>query len=228
MRTGAPRTAGSEHQCGDADHSPGTPAPPTCRRRQPHIRSIGRAQPTVNSVYNTLTSLQWPPTCHFRTTTPTMWLPRRQPASDRRSGVPGSAIKCDSTQPWPRLGSASAGFRMDGCSGCVEAGRDRRSRRSGASSASLVRGPARSSRHLRDRGYVTVADSATSRREKSVMLTSRGVDYLRTQRAAARAIEEELRAALGEAAFTALHALVEVLDDGENGADARVPSTLGR
>jgi DNA-binding MarR family transcriptional regulator len=69
--------------------------------------------------------------------------------------------------------------------------------------------------HLRDRGYVTVADSATSRREKSVMLTSRGVDYLRTQRAAARAIEGELRAALGEAGFTALHALLDALDDGE-------------
>ncbi len=33
--------------------------------------------------------------------------------------------------------------------------------------------------HLRDRGYVAVADSATSRREKSVILTSRGIDYLR-------------------------------------------------
>ena len=69
--------------------------------------------------------------------------------------------------------------------------------------------------HLRDRGYVTVADSATSKREKSVILTPRGVDYLRTQRAAARAIEDELRAALGETGFSALHALLDALDDGE-------------
>ncbi len=69
--------------------------------------------------------------------------------------------------------------------------------------------------HLRDRGYVTVADSATSRREKSVLLTSRGVDYLRTQRAAVRAIEEELRSVLGEAGFTALHAVVDALDHGD-------------
>ena len=69
--------------------------------------------------------------------------------------------------------------------------------------------------HLRDRGYVTVADSATSRREKSVMLTSRGVDYLETQWAAARTIEGELRAALGETGFSALHALLDALDDGD-------------
>jgi DNA-binding MarR family transcriptional regulator len=69
--------------------------------------------------------------------------------------------------------------------------------------------------HLRDRGYVSVADSPTSKREKSVMLTSRGVDYLQTQRAAARAIEDELRAALGESGFSALRALLDALDDGE-------------
>ena len=69
--------------------------------------------------------------------------------------------------------------------------------------------------HLGDRGYVSVADSPTSKREKSVMLTSRGVDYLQTQRAAARAIEDELRAALGNTGFTALRALLDVLDDGE-------------
>ena len=39
--------------------------------------------------------------------------------------------------------------------------------------------------HLRDRGYVAVADSTTSKREKSVVLTSHGTDYLRAQRAAA-------------------------------------------
>ena len=36
--------------------------------------------------------------------------------------------------------------------------------------------------HLRDRGYVAVADSTTSKREKSVVLTPRGIDYLAHQR----------------------------------------------
>ncbi len=69
--------------------------------------------------------------------------------------------------------------------------------------------------HLRDRGYVTVADSATSKREKSVVLTPHGVDYLRSQRTAVRAIEDELRAALGEAPFAGLRGLLDALDDGE-------------
>jgi DNA-binding MarR family transcriptional regulator len=69
--------------------------------------------------------------------------------------------------------------------------------------------------HLRDRGYVAVADSSTSRREKSVVLTSRGIDYLRVQRAAGRAIEDELRAELGEAGFAGLSTLLEALDHGE-------------
>jgi DNA-binding MarR family transcriptional regulator len=66
--------------------------------------------------------------------------------------------------------------------------------------------------HLRERGYVAVADSTTSKREKSVMLTKRGIDYLAHQRAAARAIEDELRAELGEAGFSALEALLDALD----------------
>ncbi|MGA7420580.1 MAG: MarR family winged helix-turn-helix transcriptional regulator [Acidimicrobiales bacterium] len=68
---------------------------------------------------------------------------------------------------------------------------------------------------LRDRGYVAVADSPTSRREKSVVVTSRGIDYLRTQRTAARAIEAELRADLGQAGFAGLLTLLEALDRGE-------------
>lgn len=70
-------------------------------------------------------------------------------------------------------------------------------------------------RHLRDRGYVTVADSETSKREKVVMLTPRGDGYLEAQREAARAIESALEAELGEAGFSALGALLEVLDHGE-------------
>ena len=69
--------------------------------------------------------------------------------------------------------------------------------------------------HLRDQGYVAVADSRTSKREKSVILTPRGRDYLAHQIAAVRAIEDELRAELGEAAFLALAALLDALDAGE-------------
>jgi DNA-binding MarR family transcriptional regulator len=68
---------------------------------------------------------------------------------------------------------------------------------------------------LCDRGYVVVADSKASRREKSVVLTPMGVDYLAHQRTAARAIEEELRTELGEAALSALGALLGALDAGE-------------
>jgi DNA-binding MarR family transcriptional regulator len=69
--------------------------------------------------------------------------------------------------------------------------------------------------HLRDRGYVAVADSATSRREKSVTLTSRGNDYLQAQREVARAIEVELAATLGEKGLSGLFALLDALDGGE-------------
>ena len=69
--------------------------------------------------------------------------------------------------------------------------------------------------HLRDRGYVQVADSTTSKREKSVVLTPLGVDYLAHQRAAAQAIEDELRAELGDAALAALNTLLVELDVGK-------------
>ena len=68
---------------------------------------------------------------------------------------------------------------------------------------------------LADRGYVVVADSSTSKREKSVALTPLGVDYLVHQRAAARAIEDELRAELGDATFTAFSSLLAALDAGD-------------
>ena len=79
--------------------------------------------------------------------------------------------------------------------------------------------------HLRDRGYVEVADSTTSKREKSVVLTPRGVDYLAYQRNAARAIEDDLRAELGGAALSALGALLDALDAGE---DVRLRAYLRR
>jgi DNA-binding MarR family transcriptional regulator len=68
---------------------------------------------------------------------------------------------------------------------------------------------------LRDCGYVVVEDSTISRREKAVILTELGASYLREHRAAARAIEEELRAQLGESAISALMNLLETLDEGE-------------
>jgi DNA-binding MarR family transcriptional regulator len=79
--------------------------------------------------------------------------------------------------------------------------------------------------HLRDRGYVAVADSATSKREKSVTLTSLGIAYLRAQRAAARAIEDDLRAALGEEGLSGMFTLLDALDHGEQ---ARMRTYLQR
>ena len=69
--------------------------------------------------------------------------------------------------------------------------------------------------HLRDRGYVSVTDSPTSKREKSVILTSRGFDYLKAQRTAARKIEDDLSSEVGEAAFSSLFTLLDALDHGE-------------
>ncbi len=69
--------------------------------------------------------------------------------------------------------------------------------------------------HLQDRGYVEVSDSMTSKREKSVVLTPRGIDYLALQGAAARAIEDELRVELGESGFSALGGLLDALDTGD-------------
>lgn len=68
---------------------------------------------------------------------------------------------------------------------------------------------------LRDRDYVRVADSPTSRREKSVVLTTRGIHYLQVQRMTARAIEDKLRAEFGEEAFAGLFALLHALDTGK-------------
>ena len=68
--------------------------------------------------------------------------------------------------------------------------------------------------HLRDRGYVSVADSPTSGREKEVTLTLRGTQYLEAQREAARSIERHLRKELGEEPFGALRRLLDVLDPG--------------
>jgi DNA-binding MarR family transcriptional regulator len=70
--------------------------------------------------------------------------------------------------------------------------------------------------HLRDRGYVLVADSATSGREKCVTLTPRGAEYLAAQRKAARGIERRLRSELGNTGFVALYSLLGALGEGEH------------
>jgi DNA-binding MarR family transcriptional regulator len=70
--------------------------------------------------------------------------------------------------------------------------------------------------HLSDSGYVKVADSATSKREKSVTLTWRGNEYLQAQRVAVRKIEHELSATLGAQGLSGLFVLLEALDDGES------------
>ena len=69
--------------------------------------------------------------------------------------------------------------------------------------------------HLHDRGYVAVADSPTSGREKAVTLTVMGAHYLEAQGDAVRTIERQLRKELGEEPLTALHRLLDVLDTGE-------------
>ncbi|HEV3266264.1 MAG TPA: helix-turn-helix domain-containing protein [Acidimicrobiales bacterium] len=65
--------------------------------------------------------------------------------------------------------------------------------------------------NLRTRGYVGVGDSATSGREKTVMLTPRAFDYLAAQRSAARSIERQLRTELGPEGFANLGRLLEAL-----------------
>ena len=78
---------------------------------------------------------------------------------------------------------------------------------------------------LADRGYVVVADSTFSGREKSVTLTARGSDYLDAQRRASQRIEDELRTKLGRAGFTALANLLEAL--GGDGEQVRMRDYLG-
>ncbi len=69
---------------------------------------------------------------------------------------------------------------------------------------------------LRDRGYVTVTASATNGREKTVQLTPRAHDYLAAHRSAARGIERQLQAELGQEAFDGLHRLLEALGGDED------------
>jgi DNA-binding MarR family transcriptional regulator len=67
--------------------------------------------------------------------------------------------------------------------------------------------------HLSDRNYVSVVDSSSSGREKSVTVTPRGIEYLAAQRSAAQSIEGELHAELGTSGFSALRMLLDALGD---------------
>jgi DNA-binding MarR family transcriptional regulator len=64
---------------------------------------------------------------------------------------------------------------------------------------------------LRDRGYVTVSASTTDGREKVVTLTPRATDYLTAHRKAARRVERQVRAELGEDSLDSLYRLLTVL-----------------
>ena len=68
---------------------------------------------------------------------------------------------------------------------------------------------------LRDRGYLSIADSATSGREKSVTVTRLGVIYLEAQRKATAAVDSQLRSELGGPGLAALFELLEVVGRGE-------------
>ena len=136
----------------------------------------------------------------------------------------GSATNFGWTERWPTRGSANAGFPTAVCCECAQTKLDPPSPPSDESLAS----PDRASKvvaDLSDRDYVRVADSTTSKREKSVVLTPLGVDYLAHRRVAAQKIEDEMRAELGDATFTALGGLLSALDAGE-GVRNRVPTSL--
>jgi DNA-binding MarR family transcriptional regulator len=75
------------------------------------------------------------------------------------------------------------------------------------------------------RDYLEISPSATSGREKTVRLTARAHSYLAAHRAAARRIEDDLRAALGPEALDSLGLLLDTL--GTDG-DERVIDYLRR
>lgn len=70
--------------------------------------------------------------------------------------------------------------------------------------------------HLRECDYVSICDSPTSGREKSVTLSTRGVEYLEAQRKATWAIDAQLRSELGDPGFSNLLILLDALDGGES------------
>ena len=79
---------------------------------------------------------------------------------------------------------------------------------------------------LSDRGCVVVADSSTSKREKSVMLTPLGVEYLAHQRVATRAIEDEFARRTRGRDVHCARFVVGRVGCGGRGASSRAPSSL--
>ncbi|HEY1569598.1 MAG TPA: helix-turn-helix domain-containing protein [Solirubrobacteraceae bacterium] len=64
---------------------------------------------------------------------------------------------------------------------------------------------------MRDRGYVTLSQSATDGREKIVKPTRRAIEFTAAQREAARRIEARIRGELGDDALDALYELLDAL-----------------
>ena len=140
--------------------------------------------------------------------------------SDPPCAGPGSAINADSTWPWRMRGSTSAGFPTVGCCACVRIRQGQPFRISGGKLGITRQGAGKVVSHLEDRGYVFVADSPRSGREKAVTLTVLGKKYLTAQRRAVRTIERQLRADLsttqhGDEALDILYQLLDVLDEGD-------------
>jgi DNA-binding MarR family transcriptional regulator len=68
---------------------------------------------------------------------------------------------------------------------------------------------------LRARRFVTLRMSAANRSEKIVHLTPRAHEYLKAHRMAARRIERQLRAEVGDDALDALGQLLDALGSGD-------------
>lgn len=64
---------------------------------------------------------------------------------------------------------------------------------------------------LAERGYVTLTASATDRREKTVTLAPRAIEYLAAHRRAVLTIEHRVRTELGQDALDSLHRLLDAL-----------------
>ncbi|HTX30737.1 MAG TPA: MarR family winged helix-turn-helix transcriptional regulator [Solirubrobacteraceae bacterium] len=64
---------------------------------------------------------------------------------------------------------------------------------------------------LRQRGYIRVGPPSHDAREKALVITSRGRDYLTAQHRAAQRIERRVRAQIGDDGIASLSALLEAL-----------------
>ncbi|MBO0835874.1 MAG: MarR family transcriptional regulator [Actinobacteria bacterium] len=76
---------------------------------------------------------------------------------------------------------------------------------------------------LRNRGYLTVTSSAADGREKILTLTPRAVEFLAARKAAARAIEAQLRSQLGVARIDQLVAALDAMSTDQTGQPVAEP-----